>query len=310
MGRLTGVQKTLWILTGTLLTLALARHLASAGQAPAATTQIGIAFPSIQRLKYYTATNLTDIRDGLHGDFLRTGWIPDTMKFDKVPWQREDRGMHRLCSRDLNAMIITPSPKDDAKGEEHLYRNIEDFFERYTAREPGCITYAEIGNEADLPKNGFPDVYAYARYYERVAPMAAKYGIKVITAGTSGKDAPWTYTLALLLRKSGAPLNGFGFHPYGVPPRLMGEALLEMQRAAAGGTNHIRDVYVTELGVKNPDDLREAIASLAHLTPALVIFEYVAQGREDSGFGLTDDPRLYRAAQDALVLLHDGDNTR
>lgn len=206
-------------------------------------------------------------------------------------------------------MIITPSPKDDAKGEEHLYGNIEDFFERYTTREPGCIMYAEIGNEADLPKNGFPDVYAYARYYERVAPMAAKYGIKVITAGTSGKDAPWTYSLALLLRKSGAPLDGFGFHPYGVAPRSMGEALVEMQRAAAGGTNHVRDVYVTELGVKNPDDLREAIASLAHLTPALVIFEYVTQGREDIGFGLTDDPRLYRAAQDALILLRNDGST-
>lgn len=150
-------------------------------------------------------------------------------------------------------MIITSSPKDDAKGEEHLYRNIDDFFARYDAREPGCITYAEIGNGADLPQNGFPDVDAYARYYERVAPIAAKHGIRVITAGTSGKDAPWTYALALLLRKAGVRVDGFGFHPYGVPPNSIRGALFEMRRAAAGGTNRFPEVYVTELGTKNPD---------------------------------------------------------
>jgi len=273
---------------------------ASRAATSAKSANIGIAFPSLQELKYYTRADLRDLRDGLHAGFVRTGWIPNRMKYDKVPWQREDRAMHRLCGAGLNVMIITPSPKDDAKGEDDLYDNIETFFARYDGREPGCIAYAEIANEADLPQNGFPDVSAYARYFERVAPMAARYGIKVVTSGTSGKDTPWTYALAGLLRAAGTHVDGFGFHPYGIAPRAMREALLEMRRAASDGTNRLPDVYVTELGVQDPDGLYDAIVDLADATPALTIFEYEVQNREDRGYGLKDDPRLYRAAQRAV----------
>lgn len=263
--------------------------------------KIGIAFPALEYLRFYNQNNFADVRDGLHADFVRTGWIPtQMMKHDKVPWDREDRAMHRLCRSGLNVMIITPSFKDDVKGQDHLYANIDEFFARYNEREPNCIAWAEIANEADLTQNSFPDVNAYARYYERVAPIAAKYGITVITTGTSGKDTPWTFRLAQLLHDAGAPVDGFGFHPYGIAPRAMREALDEMRQAASGASRQLPEVYVTELGVKDPDGLYNAIVDLAHSTPLITIFEYAEQHQDDSGYGLKDNPRLYRAAQRAI----------
>lgn len=273
---------------------------ATAAPAPPV-AKIGIAFPPLEYLRYYTKANFVDIRDGLHAQFVRTGWIPTVMiKHDKVPWDREDRAMHRVCNNGLKVMIITPSIKDDVKGEDDLYANIDEFFARYNAREQGCIAWAEIANEADLPPNRFADVDAYARYYERVAPIAAKYGITVITSGTSGKDVPWTYRLAQLLGAANAPVDGFGFHPYGIAPAAMPRALDEMRQAASGGSRPFPEVYVTELGVKDPDGLYDAIVNLAHSTPVITIFEYVVQQSEDRGYGLKDDPRLYKAAQRAI----------
>jgi hypothetical protein len=284
-----------------LFFFALSLTVSAAPPSPPPIAKIGFAFPPLEHLKYYNKATFTDLRDGLHADFIRTGWIPTwMMKYDKVPWRLEDRAMHRACHAGLKVMIITPNFKDDVKGEEHLYGNIEEFFARYDAREHGCIAWAEIANEADLPRNQFADVDAYARYYERVAPIAAKYGITVITTGTSGKDTPWTYRLAQLLHAAQAPVDGFGFHPYGIAPNAMRAALGEMRQAASGGAKQLPEVYVTELGVKDPDGLYDAIVNLAQATPVLTIFEYVGQRDEDRAYGVKDDPRLYRAVQRAL----------
>jgi hypothetical protein len=281
---------------------ALSAALSLMGQTPHV-AQLGIQFPPLGRLKYYTTSAILDIRDNLHAAYVRVGWLPNWAKYDKTPWAREDRGMRRLCESGLKVMVLTPSFRDDAQGEDHLYGNIDEFFTRYQQREPGCIVYAELANEADLPRNRFANVEEYARYYGRVAPIVARHGVKVITSGTSGKDLPWTYALASRLAGASPrpPLDGFGFHPYGVPPHEMAAAVTAMQQVTRlfPSIGRPNDVYVTELGEKNAADLYAAIVDLAYRTPALTIFEYERQPGDDPGYGLKDDPALYDAVQRA-----------
>lgn len=272
------------------------------GQTPHV-AQLGIQFPPLGRLKYYTQAAFADIRDNLHASYVRVGWLPGWAKYDRKPWVREDRGMHRICRSGLKVMILTPSFRDDPKGEDHLFVNIDEFFTRYERREPGCIIYAELANEADLPRNAFADVEEYARYYERVAPIVARHGIKVVTSGTSGKDLPWTYSLASLLAGASPrpQVDGFGFHPYGIAPPAMAGALNAMRQVTSLFPN-VRgpnDIYVTELGEQNAGDLYEAVVNLAHETPALTIFEYERQPGDDPGYGLKDYPALYDALRRA-----------
>lgn len=269
--------------------------------------QIGIAIPNLRRPKTYSKEALDEIRDVLHADYVRTGWLPNGLKLDKHPWQVVDRDMRNLCASGLKAMILTPSPNDDSQGWTHLIDNIDAFFARYTAREPGCIRYAEAANEADLPKNGFKDVEEYAAYYEAVAKIVSRYGISVITSGTSGKDLPWTYALATLLHQTepAPPVTGFGFHPYGVAPGDMTAAVMEMRRAAAAGTSPLPEVYVTEMGDPDPEKLYRSIVSLARVTPVLTIFEYVSQGRDEEQFALKEHPALFKAVTRAWHTLHE-----
>lgn len=279
--------------------IALAAVLSLTAQTPPV-AQLGVQFPPLGRLNYYTKAAFADIRDNLHASYVRVGWLPNWVaKYDKVPWGREDRGMHRICRAGLKVMVLTPSFRDDSKGEDHLYANIDEFFTRYQQREPGCIEYAELANEADIPRNSFANVEDYARYYEHVAPIVARHGITVVTSGTSGKDLPWTYALASLLAGSSPrpPLDGFGFHPYGVAPAQLANAVNAMRQVtsifpSAGQRN---EIYITELGETNAGDLYTAIVNLAHETPALTIFEYERQPGDDPGYGLKDYPALYDA---------------
>lgn len=270
---------------------------------------LGIALPAVggwhwfrMQKKYFTPAVLHDIRDNLHASYVRTAWIPDWAKFEDHRWHREDQGLDAICSSGLTAMILVPSPKNDEKGEDDLISNIGEFFARYAKREFGCIRYAEIVNEADLTANGFADVNDYARFYERVGPVIAAYGIAVITSGTSGKDRPWTIALSSLLRTADPtpPVSGYGFHPYGVAPDDMASAVTEM-RAAAGvtSTGTLADVYVTELGITDPGALYTAIVNLAHATPAITIYEYMALPDEKTSYSLKENPALYAALQKA-----------
>ena len=277
--------------------VALAAALSLTAQTPPV-AQLGVQFPPMTALAAYKKTAFDDIRDNLHATYVRIGWYPDS-RFDKTPWAREDRAMHRVCRSGLKVMVITPSIHEDKKGAEHLYANIDEFFARYEQREPGCIAYAELANEADLQRNRFAGVEEYAGYYERVAPIVARYGIKVVTSGTSGKDLPWTYSLASLLAGASPlpPLDGFGFHPYGVPSSQMANAVNAMRQVTSlfPGIRKPNDIYITELGEQNPSDLYSAIVNLAHETPAITIFEYEHQAGDDPGYTLKDNPALYDA---------------
>jgi hypothetical protein len=276
---------------------------------PAPIAALGIALPAVggwhwlrMQKRYFNAAVMQDIRTNLHATFVRTGWIPDWAKFEDHRWHREDAGLDTICSSGLQAMILVPSPQNDEKGMDDLISNVGEFFARYAKREFGCLRYAEIVNEADLPANGFADVNEYARFYERVAPMISALGIRVITSGSSGMDRPWTTALALLLNSANppAPVSGYGFHPYGIAPRDMAAAVAEM-RAAAGATSAgtLPDVYVTEIGIADPSALYQTIVNLAHATPAITIYEYKALPNEKPSYSLKENPALYAAVQSA-----------
>jgi hypothetical protein len=297
-----------------LAPIAVASQTPSAGSAPTRVAELGIELPAVggprwwlvTRKTYFTPAVMHDIHDNLHASYVRTGWIPDWLHFEKIRWFREDQGLDAICSSGLRVMVILPSPKEDRKGENDLAANIGEFFSRYTRREFGCLRYAEIGNEADLPSNGFADVKDYASFYERMAPIVAAFGVEVITSGTSGKDLPWTSTLASLLRAADPiPLvSGYGFHPYGVPSANMLAALNEVRAVAGVGTNALSpNVYVTEIGQKNPDELYLTLVGLARATPAITVYEYRAQPNEDPEYGLKNNPALYAAVQKAWATI-------
>jgi hypothetical protein len=277
---------------------------------PPAVARLGIELPTLGganwftaiRDRYFSASVMRDIRDGLQLDYVRTGWVPGRLAFEKVRWYREDQGMDAICSAGLKLMIIVPGLGKDRYGDViDPTENVREFFDRYTQREFGCIAYAEIANEADLAKNGFSGVDAYADYYARVAPIVAAYRIPVITTGTSGEDIPWTAALSERLLQSGAPVSGYGFHPYGIAPAGMASALQQVGRAAAVDRLRPPPVYVTELGERQAEDLYEAIVSLAHVTPAITLYEYLPQTGEDPNYAIASDVARYRAVQRAAA---------
>jgi hypothetical protein len=259
---------------------------------------------------FFNADVMHDIRDNLHATYVRTGWLPDWLKLEKRRWLREDHDMDAICSSGLRLMLIVPGPKEDRDGRDDLVDNIDEFLNRYTAREPGCIAWAEIANEADLASNGFKDVRDYAAYCERVVPIVARYDVPVITSGTSGKDKPWTTALASLLANASpnVAVAGFGFHPYGVRAAAMAQATVEMRQAAELGSGWrpgdiLPAVWITEIGKSNADELYATIVDLAYATPAVTIYEYRSDGGEDPQYALIDNPPLYKAVAAAGAYL-------
>ncbi|MBV8489947.1 MAG: hypothetical protein JO199_05390 [Candidatus Eremiobacteraeota bacterium] len=269
---------------------------------------LGIVFKSWPSTyeRYFSPSIMDDIAHRLGATYVRTGWIPDWYRPGR-PWVREDQALDSICGAGLHVMIIVPGPGDDKRGLDDLLQNVRDFFTHVTAREPGCLRYAEIANEADLPINGFPDARAYAAYYARVAPIVASFGLPVISAGVSGADAPWVRDFADATRvlRPQPPLAGIGFHPYGVTPARLESsvnALAAQAGSVAGGTP--TPVYVTEIGRADPVALYDTIVALAHLTPALTVYEYRAQPNDDGAsakYALRDNPALYDAARRAFA---------
>ncbi|HEY1654053.1 MAG TPA: hypothetical protein VGF86_02940, partial [Candidatus Tumulicola sp.] len=159
------------------------------------------------------------------------------------------------------------------------------------------------------PSNGFANVQSYAAYYERVAPIVASFGVPVITSGTSGKDLPWTATLAAILRAGTprAPVSGYGFHPYGIAPENMAQATFEVRRVAGTPAGESPPpAYVTEIAQERAADLYATIVDLARATPTMTLYEYLPQPGEDPKYGLKNNPALYHAVLRAWVTLHPG----
>lgn len=260
----------------------------------------GLRWPQV-RAQFFSPQVAADIRDGLHATYVRTGWIPGWVRKEPPrPWFREDQALDALCTSGLRVMIVVPGPGQDPAGVGDLIASAKEFFTRYRRREPGCIAWAEIANEPDLPANGFASVDAYARYYARIAPVVASFGLPVIAGGTSGEKVAWTSRLSALLGAESPPppLAGVGFHPYGVSVARLPRSLAAVRAAAGGAT-----AFVTELGEERASDLYDAILALAPLAPAITVYEYRAQPGEDPRYALTSDPRRYDAfARAALAL--------
>jgi hypothetical protein len=312
----TGYRLVLGIVAASFLAAASARATqpSAAASHPA---QLGVELPTIGIIfrdygwrwrvtfeNFFSSKVMNDIRDNLHASYVRTGWIPDWIARERRhhrAWRGEDEAMRSICGSGLHVMIIVPNEAQDALGSDHLLENVRLFFARYARREPGCIAWAEIGNENDLPANGYRDVRSYASYYARVAPIVGSFGVRVITSGASGEDRSWTEDLAATLARlpSPPPVDGFGFHPYGVPASEMNAAVMAMRTAAATGNGPLPPVYVTEIGEKSPDALFRTLLDLSRATPAITIYEYRAQPGEDPRYALKENPQLYAAAQKA-----------
>ena len=131
----------------------------------ATVARLGIELPTlgganwftVMRARYFSDSVMRDIRDNLHLDYVRTGWVPGRLAFEKIRWYREDQGMDTICSAGLKLMIIVPGLGKDRRTGATIdpTPTVSEFFARYTEREFGCIAYAEIANEADLPSNGW-----------------------------------------------------------------------------------------------------------------------------------------------------------
>ncbi|HEY1429550.1 MAG TPA: hypothetical protein VGF18_08250 [Candidatus Tumulicola sp.] len=261
------------------------------------------------RKEFFLPAVMHDIRDNLHATFVRIGWFPNSLKYEKIPWRREDQALDTICSSGLHVMFLLPSPKDDPKGNDDIERASGAFLDRYTHREFGCIRWVEAGNESDLTVNGFSSVDDYAAFYEKMAPIVVQYGVKIVTTGISGDDRAWTQRLAALLRSSQADpqVDGYGFHPYGVPPARMASATLAMRQAAgAADGDALPDVYVTEIGEKKPADLYAAIVNLWTATPAIALYDYRSQPGDEPGYAIKDNPGLYDAVVRAQACVYGG----
>lgn len=245
-------------------------------------------------------SRMAEIKNSLHADYVRTGWIPGFTRNETCPgttgpdtpwrtartsWCYEDQVLYNACSNaGIPVMILVPGIKDDLNGNTDLIDSVKKFFHLFTTEYPGCIKWAEVVNEADLPANGYPNSGTYATYYQQVASIIENDGVKVITSGTSGEDTAWTSDLSyndLGQANPKPPVDGFGFHPYGVSTAFMRSAVLAMIDAAGaqkwpssvcGGTC----VYVTEVGESDATQLATAIQNLNYVSPTCTIYEYRA----------------------------------
>lgn len=251
---------------------------------------------------YFTPAIFQDIKSNLTADFIRTGWVPNWVYREPVPWQREDVTMDGACSHGLSVLVIVPPPTYDARGLSDELQNVQGFFARYTLREPGCRIWAEIENEANIDPS--TNVQAYASYFEAVAPIIHSHaGVRLITSGTSGVDIGWTATLSRILSSDpSAHPDGYGFHPYGVNPVGIGGAESQEQQATAADP---APVYVTEMGETNSTDLFNGINSAYRFTPFISLYTY-KNGPYDtqpplSQYGLVNNPTLYGTARGAFA---------
>ena len=143
---------------------------------------------------YFSPAVMSEIKNTLHADYVRTGFIPDWVHRERPAWQREDRVMDDACHAGLGVMVIVPTGNDKL-GTDDLAVTAGAFFTRYTVREKNCKLVAEIGNEDNLTKSP----QAYAAIFESEAPEIRKLGVPVIASGTSELDVRWTRAVSALI---------------------------------------------------------------------------------------------------------------
>jgi hypothetical protein len=240
---------------------------------------------------YFSPAVMSEIKNTLHADYVRTGFIPDWVHRERPEWQREDRVMDDACGAGLGVMVIVPTG-DDKLGAGDLPATVGAFFTRYTTREKDCNLIAEIGNEDNLIKSP----QAYAAIFESLAPEIRALGVPVITSGTSELDTRWIRKVCGLI---GALPTGYGFHPYDVAPEHMQSAIANM--ASSTASQALDRIYITEYGSGDAATLTKAIAALDS-QPVVTVYEYRCQPTDEScKYGLKDNPSLYQAVQDGFA---------
>jgi hypothetical protein len=245
---------------------------------------------------YFSPAVMDDIKNGLHADYVRTGFIPDWLHGERVAWHREDAIMDNACGAGLGVMAIVPVG-DDRRGLADLVATVRSFFDRYAVRERGCAIVAEIGNEDNLATTP----QAYAGVFNALSPAIRASGVPVVVSGTSGLDERWAGAVARLI--DSPPAAGFGFHPYGMKPRAMQDAVAGM--AAAIGATSNDAVWITEYGSEDAATLSSAIMTL-DTQPAVTVYEYRCQPTDDGcKYGLKDHPALYDAVRSAFAFVRD-----
>lgn len=246
---------------------------------------------------YFSAAVMNEIKDTLHADYVRTGFIPDWLNRERPRWLREDRVMDDACRAGLGVMVIVPTGGDKL-GSDDMVSTVGAFFTRYAARERNCKLLAEIGNEDNLTMSP----QAYATLFQSVAPEIRKAGVPVITSGTSELDVRWARSVSRAI----APFlpDGYGFHPYGVPPRRMQADIATM--AAAIGVQELSRIYITEYGSGDAATLSNAILTL-DTQPAVTVYEYRCQPSDETcEYGLKDNPALFDAVARTFASVRDG----
>jgi hypothetical protein len=215
---------------------------------------------------------MQDIKNNLHADYVRTGWIygwahdentkPNGVNSGSCPGSSttyrtadttfcyEARAIKNACDNGLSVMVIVP-PGDptDSTQNSAILTQVKNFFQKFTGYDSeigynwnGCIKWAEIANEQNIttPYSGNADSYSY--YYTSAAnyigTIAANNNVTigVITSGTSGEDTQWTQRLSWDLGQPAptdrAPVAGFGYHPYNISPANVASTVQAMQTAA------------------------------------------------------------------------------
>jgi hypothetical protein len=241
---------------------------------------------------YFSAAVMGEIKNALHADYVRTGFIPDWVNRERPKWLHEDRVMDDACRAGLGVMVIVPIG-DDKLGAGDLAATVGEFFTRYAAREKNCKLVAEIGNEDNL----ITSPQAYAATFNSLAPGIRKRGVPVITSGTSELDVRWVRAVSGLIAPP-AP-DGYGFHPYDVPPVRMQMDIATI--AAAVAIHDPSRISITEYGSSDATTLSNAILTLDS-QPAITVYEYRCQPNGEScKYALKDNPALFEAVARAFA---------
>jgi hypothetical protein len=305
---------------------------ASAGAA--AKPQVGLALPNLASDygappnacfsscvdKTFFSAGAMQYFQGLGVTYVRTGWIPGFFVRADRFWRFTDPEMATICESGLKVAIIVPGFEDTPKPPRpgapwttaDLQKHVRAFFARYTRRFPGCFLYAELDNEADLAKNGYASVEQYAAYYEAIAPIPKSFGIPVVTAGTSGEDPQWLGQLALQLQAAGAPVDAYGYHPYGVVAdtgSVRGAVTQSIERMARAANVDPSHIYVTELGMKSGPQLQWAMIQAAALSPYVTVFTYFVFPPDggDATYALAAHAGLLQGFKDGVAAIAAGE---
>lgn len=253
---------------------------------------------------FYSPAVMNDIKNNLGADYVRLGFIPDWMGANGNAAETcngatttttaasrfciEDKVLQNACNAGLNVLILTQlySPNGN---QENTDSNtiITQFFNEMTNHYPGCIKWAELGNEADLdvaPLNG--DMGAYATYYEEVASHVESHTeISLITAGTSGVNVQWVknvgYYVIMPPPDSRPRVDGIGVNPYGTAPADMASAMASQISTLPGRfpnplCNNATCPYATEVGETSAGDLIQSVENLDKNTPIITVYNYHA----------------------------------